>query len=157
MAVKEARAVRACVEPPIPDAIRPLLMKEQDELHHWNRTVAQTYFAWYTVFLTLNGVALTSTSGNGMINANPRIQSYAFAGFSLWNLLGFIATCAIARSAGQAHARMTVINGLLMQGIHAGGATVKSAVPIQVLRVAYITNGIAILSLFVTWLVLLLR
>jgi len=34
---------------------------------------------------------------------------------------------------------------------------VKSAAPIAVLRVAYITNSIALPSLFVTWLVLLLK
>ena len=141
----------------VPHAIRALLLKEQDELHHWNRTVAQTYFAWYTVFLTLNGVALTSTFGNGTINSNPRIQSYAFAVFSLWNLLAVVATIAIGHSAGQVHTRMVEINRLLMLGINAAGATVESAVPIRVLRIAYVTNCIALLSLFFTWLVLLLK
>ena len=50
--MKDLRAGRVTSEQVVPDAIRPLLLKEQDELHHWNRTIAQTYFAWYTVFLT---------------------------------------------------------------------------------------------------------
>jgi len=157
MAVKDMRPGRVSSEQLVPDTIRPLLLKEQDELHHWNRTIAQTYFAWYTVFLTLNGVALTSTFGNGTLNANPRIQSYAFTVFALWNLLGVVATISICHSAGQAHARMTELNHRLMQGINAAGATVKSAVPIRVLLVAYVTNVIALLSLFITWLILLLK
>jgi hypothetical protein len=157
MAVKDLHTDRNFSGQMVPDAIRPLLLKEQDELHHWTRTVAQTYFAWYTVFLTLNGVALTSTFGHGTMSANPRIQSYSFAVFSLWNLLGVVATIAIHRSAGQTQARMTAINSLLMEGINAAGASVKSAVPIAVLRVAYVTNSIALLSLFVTWLILLLK
>ena len=157
MAVKDMLASQVSSEQAVPEAIRPLLMKEQDEMHHWNRTIAQTYFAWYTVFLTLNGVALTSTFGSGTINANPRIQTYAFAVFFLWNLLGLVATVAIGHSAGHAHARMTEINRLLMQGIDAVGTTVQSAVPISVLRVAYVTNGIALLSLAITWLILWLK
>jgi hypothetical protein len=157
MAVKNLQAGGYVSGQMVPDAIRPLLLKEQDELHHWTRMVAQTYFAWYTVFLTLNGVALTSTFGQGTMSATPRIRSYSYIVFSLWNLLGVIATIAINRSAGQTQARMTAINRLLTQGMNAAGASVKSAVPIAVLRVAYITNSIALLSLFVTWLVLLLK
>ena len=141
MAVKDLRTGRDCSGQALPDAIRPLLLKEQDELHHWTRTVAQTYFAWYTVFLTLNGVALTSTFGNGTISPNPRIQSYAFAVFSLWNLLGVIATIAIGHSAGRTHARLTAINHLLMQSSNTAGAPVKSAVPIGVLRVVSTRSG----------------
>src|SRR4051794_27383345 len=153
MAVKDLQTGGNFSGQMVPDAIRPLLLKEQDELHHWTRTIAQTYFAWYTVFLTLNGVALTSTFGHGTMSADPRIQSYSFTVFSLWNLLGVIATFAIHRSAGQTQARMTAINRLLMQGTIAAGASVNSALPITVLRVAYITNMIALLSLFVTWLI----
>jgi len=57
----------------LPDSLRQLLLNEHKELNDWNRAVAQIYFAWYTVFLTLNGAALTWVFGDRVADPPARI------------------------------------------------------------------------------------
>jgi hypothetical protein len=67
---------------------RPLLKKELEELNLWDRVVCQSYFTWYTFFVTFNGLAL------GWIFGNPRSDrpglNYLFFLFAMWNAIGAV-------------------------------------------------------------------
>lgn len=72
------------------DPYLQLILKEQDELNSWNRTVCQIYFAWYTAFFTLNCIAMTWIFANDALHKAGSV--YVFEGFAFWNILGIAST-----------------------------------------------------------------
>ena len=79
-----------------------LLTKEQEELNAWTRTSLQIYYAWYSVFLTVNGAGLAwlfERKGAGV----------AFIIFAFWNLLGIVASLAVYQYVGESNKRVIAI------------------------------------------------
>jgi hypothetical protein len=121
-----------------------LLTKEQEELNIWNRTALQIFFAWYSVFLTVNGA--------GLAWAFPlkRGSRPIFVIFAFWNLLGIAMSMAVLRYVKESSKRVTVIYESLL---HDQECTLmpKSPLPFKVTRVALIIDIVAMTSLFLAW------
>jgi hypothetical protein len=139
------------------DSLRQLLLNEQEEINEWNRAVAQIYYAWYTVFLTLNGVALTWVFGDKPPENHRPDLKYAIVVFALWNLLGIIATIAVACYVRSSNTRVQKINDLLTDRIGDASVRVKSPMPALTSQIAYCANVVALASLLIVWIILFRR
>jgi hypothetical protein len=125
-----------------------LLIKEQEELNNWSRTSLQIYFAWYTVFLTLNGAGLAWLFQNGSRSAPG--SRLVFGIFGFWNLLGIGASVAVLTYVRQTRDRLTKIYQELL-GDRKCNLRPQVPMPSQAAQIAIILNIAAMASLLGVW------
>jgi hypothetical protein len=133
---------------PIAD-VSQLLMKEQEELNNWVRITLQIYFAWYCVFLTVNGTGLAALSP-----AKPGLK-FAYFLFALWNALGIIVGFYVASYVRKSNARINNIYQSLIP-LQEQAIRPQSPLPSKTALGAIILDTIAMLSLLIAWTCLLL-
>jgi hypothetical protein len=139
----------------VTDPVRSLLVKEQEELNTWTRTVTQIYFTWYGVFLALSGAALTWAFGSGP-KSDSRSVKYGMMMFALWSLLGFVVAVPVLIYVSRSDMRVRQIYKLLLDDVPEP-PELRSPIPAYVAKIAYSGTMIALASLFVIWLLLLLQ
>jgi hypothetical protein len=125
-----------------------LLMKEQEEVNTWLRTSLQIYYAWYTVFLTLNGAGLALVfQYQGQDKPGAKL---VFLIFALWNLLGIAASVTVFLYVRQSRNRVDTIYKHLLIGVdHA--ITPRAPMPTSAALITIILNVVAMSSLLAVW------
>ena len=114
-----------------------LLIKEQDEINTWSRLVAQIFFAWYTVFLTFSGAALTWALGQSSATTDGIHHSKMWYGMLLLfilSLMGIVVTIPILAHMLQAKRRIEEIHNSLLGRNH---GKVKAPIPATTAVAAY--------------------
>ncbi len=125
-----------------------LLTTEQKELNEWSRISLQIYFAWYSVFLTVNGAGLAWLS---KVEAPDKVVAkMVFLIFAFFNLLGIGASAAVFQYVGRTNARVTEIYERLL-GRSDGKLMPRSPMASQVARAAVMLDIAAMTALMLAW------
>jgi hypothetical protein len=110
--------------------------------------VCQSYFTWYTFFVTFNGLAL------GWIFGNPRSDrpglNYLFFLFAMWNAIGAVATVAVVSRIIQSGKRIQSILGQL----NSDQDQARNPSPLVLLKVTFTLTTVTLVSLLVFWIYL---
>lgn len=126
-----------------------LLTKEQEEINTWNRMTVQIFFAWYSVFLTVNGAGLAWLF---QTEARTKPGSHlVFFVFSLFNLLGVVVSVGVSKYVKESDARLTAIYSHLVPQ-NAGTLSPRSPLPLRVARTSVHVAVMAMVTLCLTWL-----
>ena len=138
------------------DAVKQnaLLLKEMDETNNWARLGAQLYFGWFTLMITINGVAIGWLfSAKGVV---PRFARLLFLIFVVLNLMGTIVAYFIRKHMLDCDRRIQEV----LAGLKRNRATegvyfeAQSPVPRQAINTVFTFTGTALLMLLIFWTVL---
>jgi hypothetical protein len=133
-----------------------LLVKEVDETNNWARLGAQLYFGWFTLMLTVNGLA------TGWLFTNrgrvPPFARLIFLIFVVLNLMGTIVTILLRKHMLESDRRIQdVLTGLLrdhQRGDHFFAP--QSPMPRQAINTVFFFTGAALFMLLLFWIILAL-
>jgi hypothetical protein len=133
------------------DGLNALLVKEMEETNDWARLGAQLYFGWFTLLLTVNGVAtgwLFTRTGT-----MPQFAWLVFCVFILLNLMGTIATFRIRSHLLDSDRRIRDVIEELTQHSATKGPSFRprSPVPLGAINTAFGATGTALIMLALFW------
>lgn len=137
-----------------PSAICPdtLLLKEMEETNNWARLGSQLYFGWFTLLLTVNGVAIVwlFTSNRAM----PSFAPFVFFMFVVLNLMGTLATIFVGRYLLECDRRIQeVIEMLTHHETEDLWSRSQSPIPRQAVKILFGFTTIALIMLLVFWVI----
>jgi hypothetical protein len=128
-----------------------LLKIEMEETNNWARLGAQLYFGWFTLILTINGLATgwVFTRTGGM----PRLARLIFAVFIAVNLMGAVAAYHIRNHMLNCDRRIkeVIANLTKHQSIKDVPLTPNSAVALQAVNTVFIYTASSMMMLALFW------
>lgn len=133
-----------------------LLVKEMDETNNWSRLGAQIYFGWFTLMLTVNGIATGWLFSNkGTV---PRFARLLFLIFFVLNLMGTIVTILIRKYMLESDQRIqNVLVGLVRDHKRGDGFfEPQSPMPREAIKTVFFFNVAALFMLMLFWMILAL-
>jgi hypothetical protein len=126
-----------------------LQMKEAEEINNWSRLVAQIFFSWYTVFLTLNGAALTWALGHDTSAQQGHSKMwYGMLLLLMWSIMGVIVTIPVIAHVVRAKRRLAEIYSSLLGRNH---GKVKVSIPTTTAILSYSMAMCAMVALALIW------
>lgn len=133
-----------------------LLVKEVDETNNWARLGAQLYFGWFTLMVTINGVAIGWLFNNrGTV---PRFARAMFFIFLILNLMGTITTILIRKHMLECDQRIQEVLGGLTKdrASEANYFAPQSPVPRQAVNTVFGFTSAVLFMLLFFWMILAL-
>jgi hypothetical protein len=131
-----------------------LLMRELDEINNWARLGGQLYFGWFTLMLTVNGLAVGWIfTHNGPL---PPFAPLLFGVFIVLDLMATVSTYYIRNHMLACDTRITAI----LEGLARHRAAtdpppdVQSPVPREAVRTVFLFTGSTMFLLLIFWMVI---
>jgi len=133
-----------------------LLLKEMDEANKWARLGAQLYFGWYTLILTINGLATGWLFTNrGVMPRFARLMFLIIVGL---NLMGTIVTILISKHMLESDQRIQNVLAGLTKDEASGDQffAPQSPMPRQTIMVVFPFTGASLFMFLLFWIILAL-
>ena len=129
------------------------LLKEMEETNDWARLGAQLYFGWFTLMLTVNGIATDGLLSHRVSVNLGRWVSGIFIGL---NSLGTVVTVLIRNQLFASDKRITAVIQILANRhpTDYSYAKTQSPVPRKAINVALVFTALGLLMFLVFWIAL---
>ena len=127
-----------------------LLTKEMEETNDWARLGSQLYFGWFTLLLTVNGLAI-GWLFTSKITTPQFLARLVFCAFAGLDVLGTIATYRIRQHLYDSHHRITELITELTQHRVIQGTAPQSPVPLGAIKTGLGFTGLGLIVLTFFW------